>query len=88
MAYADSSHADNVTTRESSSDQVLMLNGGPVVWKSDRLPLVTLSSTESEYCTLSLGAKEVVATSRLLVELEYSDDGDAATPPVTIYENS
>lgn len=82
--YADASHADDITTRRSTGAHVFMLSGGPLSWKSGRLPLVTLSSTESEYCSLTLAAKEAIAMARLLTEMEYTD----TTEPVTIFEDS
>jgi hypothetical protein len=39
---------------------VLMLNGGPISWKSHRQDSVALSTSETEYMTVSLCDQEVV----------------------------
>ena len=48
---------------------VLMLNGGPVSWKSKRQSCVSLSTTESEYVAAAAAAKEIVWMRRLLQDL-------------------
>eukprot|EP00961_Rhodomonas_salina_P085293 1145324-Rhodomonas_salina.1 len=44
--YADTSNADCETTAKSTGGYIITLNDAPIVWKSGRLPLVTLSSAE------------------------------------------
>lgn len=48
-----------------------MLNGGPVSWCSKRQSTVALSSTEAEYITLTLAAKEATWQRLLLTELGF-----------------
>jgi hypothetical protein len=43
--------------------------GGPIYWKSGRQSIVTLSSTEAEFVSLTVAAKEAAAISRLLKEI-------------------
>jgi len=56
-AYSDADWAGCVDTRKSTSGFLAMLNGGPIDWLSQKQSIVTLSSTESEYCALSTAAK-------------------------------
>eukprot|EP00961_Rhodomonas_salina_P268726 3631492-Rhodomonas_salina.2 len=44
--YADTSDADCQTTSKSTGGYIIKINDAPIVWKSGRLPLVTLSSAE------------------------------------------
>lgn len=81
--YADSSWADDVDTRRSTGGMVFMLAGAPVLFKSGRQSIVTLSSTEAEYVQLTLAAKEANYLAGLLEELKYTN-----VRPVTIYEDN
>lgn len=46
LAYCDSDFAGD-NSRKSTTGYVVMYGGGPIQWKSQRQPLVTLSSTEA-----------------------------------------
>lgn len=82
--YTDASWGDNLDDRTSTGGMVFIINGGPVCWKSGKQPLVTLSSTEAEFVSLTLAAKEAAAVGRLLDELEYPHP----IRPLVIYEDS
>jgi hypothetical protein len=69
QAYSDADFAANVDDRRSTTGVVLMLNGGPVSWKSKRQSCVSLSTTESEYVAAAAAAKEIVWMRRLLQDL-------------------
>ena len=56
--YSDSDWAGDKESRKSISGYCSMLNEGPVSWCSKRQSTVALSSTEAEYITLTLAAKE------------------------------
>ena len=47
-----------------------MLNGGPITWSSKRQTTVALSTTESEYMSLTQAAKEALWLRLLLTELQ------------------
>ena len=49
QGYVDAAYADCIDSRRSTSGHVFIINGTAVSWSSKRLPLLTLSSTESEY---------------------------------------
>jgi hypothetical protein len=82
--FVDSSYADDLDSRRSTGGYVVKMAGAPTTWKSGRLPLVTLSSTESEYVALTLAAKEAVSVARLLQEVKYQ----GPITPVHIFEDS
>lgn len=55
--YTDSSYADDLVDRRSTTAYLILLNGGAVAWASKKAQRVALSSTESEYMALSQSAK-------------------------------
>ena len=59
VAYSDSDFAGNIENRQSIAGFVLYLNRAPISWKSKGMKLVTLSSSEAEFVSLSKTAKEV-----------------------------
>eukprot|EP00961_Rhodomonas_salina_P165081 2224604-Rhodomonas_salina.1 len=69
--YANTSDADCETTAKSTSGYVIMLNDAPIVWKSGRLPLVKLSSAESEYVQLTLACQEILHMRKVLQVLSF-----------------
>lgn len=56
-------------------------------WKSGRQLLVICSTTEAEYVQLALTAKEAIAISRLIDELD-TFSTKATVFPITIYEDN
>mmetsp|Transcript_62744 Transcript_62744/g.130422 ORF Transcript_62744/g.130422 Transcript_62744/m.130422 type:complete len:654 (-) Transcript_62744:429-2390(-) len=82
VAYADTSNADCTMTSKSTGGYILFLNGAPIAWKSGRLPLVTLSSAESEYVQLTLASQEIISIRETLALLGLEQ---AAT---TVYEDN
>ena len=69
LAYTDADFASNQDDRCSTTGVILLLNGGPVSWKSQRQKCVSLLTTESEYVAAATAAKEVVWMRRLLQDL-------------------
>ena len=66
----DSSFADNPDTRKSTSAYLGTIGGTALInWISKGQSIVTMSSTEAEYVSLSEGAKETTFTAMLLKEL-------------------
>eukprot|EP00961_Rhodomonas_salina_P019903 267863-Rhodomonas_salina.1 len=91
--YADTSDADCKTTAKSTCGYIITLNDAPIVWKSlsGCLPLVTLSSAESEYVQLTLACQEILHMREVLQVLgfkqaptEIREDNQAA---ITICNN-
>ena len=79
-AYGDADYAANIDTRRSITGFVLMLNGGPISWGSQRQRCTSLSTTEAEYIAQSETSKEVVWTRRLLMDLNIIHDGPTPLP--------
>jgi hypothetical protein len=64
----DASYADDPETRYSSQGYIILMFGGPVVWKASRQTTVTTSTTEAELLALTTTAKEAMALDRLMLE--------------------
>mgnify|MGYP000681102589 CR=1 FL=1 len=68
----------NATSAKSRSGYVILLSGCPVLWKSQLISHICLSTLEAEYSALSNALKVLVPLRRLLVEiavaLELDDD--------------
>ena len=73
----------DIATRHSHTGYVLMLNGGPISWKSRRQDSVALSTSEAEYMAASLCGQEVVYIRAIL-----RDFGVTQTQPTLIYEDN
>ena len=71
--WVDADHLGDTTSRKSTAGHFLMLNGNCVEWVSKVLPLITLSSTESEICAASRACQSVVAMQHMLEELSFRD---------------
>ena len=69
ISYGDSSYGDCKDTRRSSSGDFHTLGGALVSWRSQRLKMVCLSSTEAEYVTMTEMAKEQRFLQMLMEEL-------------------
>jgi len=52
-----------------------MLSSGPVSWKSHLQPIVTLSSTEAEYITITTAAQEGIWLRRVMAKLGFEQVG-------------
>jgi hypothetical protein len=55
--YTDAAFSDNLE-RKSSAGYVVMMAGGPVSYKAFKQRLVTASTTEAEFISMTYGAKE------------------------------
>jgi hypothetical protein len=80
LVASDTSFADDNETRRSSQGYMISLYGGLIIWKASKQDTVTISTTEAELLGVKRTAKEIMATTRLLKELEL-----AIPEPVTIF---
>ena len=64
-AFSDSDWAGCPDSRRSLSGYVLMMNGGPIQWKSKLQTIVSQSSTEAEYIALATVCNELVWIKRI-----------------------
>lgn len=65
LIAGDASIADDLETRRSSQGYILILFGGPLLWKATRQATVTTSTTEAKLLALEHTAKEALAPERL-----------------------
>lgn len=70
IGYCDADWGGCLEDRRSYSGYVFILAGGAVSWKSQKQRTVALSSTESEYVSLSEAVKEAIYLKGLLTELQ------------------
>ncbi|EUC59597.1 Gag-Pol polyprotein/retrotransposon, putative [Rhizoctonia solani AG-3 Rhs1AP] len=81
--HTDSAFADCVDTRRSHSGFVVLVGGAAVAWSSRKQAIVTTSSTEAEYIAMGVAAKEAAWMKRLLLDLEFPNNG-----PLRIYADN
>jgi len=74
IAFSDADHASDVISRKSIGAYVLMLNGGPISWKSKQQSIVATSSTESEFNALFETVREIMWIRQLLKDLDLIQD--------------
>jgi hypothetical protein len=60
VGYSDADWAGCVDTRKSTSGYVFTLGGAAVSWRSNKQPVVALSSTEAEYIAGTLATQEAM----------------------------
>jgi hypothetical protein len=58
-AISNAAHGDMLGTRYSTDGHVIYLVGAPIFWKSKKMPLVLISSTEAEFCNLTPTGKSL-----------------------------
>ena len=83
VAWSDASYADDFLTGRSTWGSMLMLNGGPIMWKSVMSDWVLLSSTHAEYGAINLTGLAVWYAANLLADI--TGDGVQCTE---IFNNS
>jgi hypothetical protein len=85
--WVDSDWAGDTDTRRSHAvycdTYILMLNDGPISWKSRRQDSVDLSTSEAEYMTASEVGKEIQYLRALL-----HDVGFTQLSPTNVYEDN
>ncbi|KAI1001003.1 hypothetical protein K3495_g7192 [Podosphaera aphanis] len=79
--FTDASYADDKETAKSSGGYLFTCAGGLISWKSGRQPTVSQSSTEAEYISAALAAKEAAYIASLADELLFLED----VRPITIH---
>ena len=74
-SFSNSDWAGDKDGSRSTSGYVWMLSGGPISWKSRLQPIVTLSSTEAEYITVTVAAQEGIWLCRVMGKLGFKQVG-------------
>lgn len=68
-AFSDADYAGDEETRRSTTGYCIMLCNAPIAWKSQRQPIITLSTTEAEYVAGCDLVKQIVPIREQLIEL-------------------
>ena len=68
-AFSDADWANDVDTRRSTTGYILLLNGGPAVWKSQKQSVIALSTLQAEYVAASVACREILWARHFLPEL-------------------
>ena len=69
--YADASHGDDPLTRFSTAGHIVFVGDGPVLWKSKKQTIVTVSSTEAEFINLTPAGMSLLWIKQLLHDLGF-----------------
>ena len=84
VAMCDASHrGDRLMTSRSQTGVIICLNGVPVMWRSNRQPVTSLSPAESKIYALSVGVKDV-----RLMGWVFEEFGIAVRWPMKIWTDS
>nr|KYP74877.1 Retrovirus-related Pol polyprotein from transposon TNT 1-94 [Cajanus cajan] len=73
VAYTDSDFAGDIDDRKSTSGFVFSLGTGAVSWSSKKQPIVTLSTTESEYIAAASCACQCIWIKRILETIGFKE---------------
>ena len=65
-AFTHANYGGSPGDRRSVGADLLTLGGNPIAWKTGKQSIITTSSTEAEYGSLSLPTKEVITAARFL----------------------
>lgn len=69
QSYVDADWGNDPNDRKSYSGFVLKLNGAAIAWESKKQRIVSLSSTEAEYISLSEGSRQTIYICNLVQKL-------------------
>lgn len=83
VAYSDAGFAGDFPGRKSRSGCVILLNDGPVAWKSKKQSTTAMATAEAEYVALAYTAHEVKWLRQLLLNL-----GLKMLEPTLIWEDN
>ena len=67
-AYADAAFADRPGSQASTGAHIVTAAGLPLIWKTKKQPLVTLSTTEAEFINLTPCGSSVIWINNILTE--------------------
>ena len=73
-AYADADWAGDRDTRKSRSGYAIFLSNSLCMWSSKMQVSTALSSTEAEYISLSLAARDIIWCRHLLADMKFTQE--------------
>ena len=74
IRYVDSDYAEDLNKRRSTTGYVFILSQAPVSWRSTLQFIVTLSTMEAEFVTMTEAMKEAIWLQGLLDDLRIDHD--------------
>ena len=83
VEYSDSDHVGDEDDRRSTTSIIFFLGSMAISWNSQKQPVVTLSSCESEYVAANSAAKQGIWLSQMIGELK----GEAPKPCKILVDN-
>ena len=72
MGFTNSDYAGDMEDSKSTLGYVFMMSGGAVAWSSRKQPIVTLSTTETEFVAANAYACQAIWIRRILKEIGHS----------------
>ena len=81
--WVDADWAGDTDTRRSHTGYILMMNGGPISWKSRRQDNVSLSTSEAEFVAASQAGQEAIYLREMLTDFGFSQ-----TQAILLYEDN
>jgi hypothetical protein len=71
IAFCDADFAADPSDRKSRTGYFIFLNGGPIMWGSQKQTVTATSSTEAEYVVAWAATRQVIWLRNLLTEIRY-----------------
>jgi len=81
--WVDADWAGDTDTRRSHTGYILMMNGGPISWKSRRQDNVSLSTSEAEFVAASQAGQKAIYLRGTLTNFGFSQ-----TKATLLYEDN
>jgi len=81
--WVDADWAGNTDTRRSHTEYILMMNGGPISWKSRRQDNLSLSTSKAEFVAASQAGQEAIYLRDTLTDFGFSQ-----TKATLLYEDN
>lgn len=69
IAYSDSDYAGDIDTIKSTSGSIVLLNGGPITWRSKKQTTVATSTVNAEFNAASTACSDIIWCRQFLREL-------------------
>ena len=82
----DADWARDIDTRQAHTGYILMMNGGPISWKSQRPDNMSLSTSEAEFIAASQAGQEAIYLCETLTNFGFSQT--KATLLTLLYEDN
>jgi len=82
--FSDADWASDVDDRHSYSGMMILLNGNPITWKSNKQKSISTSTMEAEYVALEVAVKEAIWLDMIFNELAQKTSLDVPRNPYII----